>query len=116
MPWSVLVFLVGFAALIVVVSYYFLFPAMEAASGHGVTDVEKRRLVAYSRLLLAVVLFVLFAGLVMTFRIGRFFFPRPTPPRTQTNYVDAWAESGRRVDVPPKADADADDDDPDADA
>jgi hypothetical protein len=101
MPWSVLVFLLGFAVLVVIVSFYFLMPAMDAATDTGVTDVEKRRLMAYSRLLLVVVLFVLFAGLVMTFRIGRFFFPRPTSPRTSTKYVDAWAESAKRVEIPP---------------
>ena len=44
------------------------------------------------------VLFVLFAGLLLSFRVGRFFFPRPTPaPRRRTEYVDAWVESGRRM-------------------
>src|SRR4051812_25742364 len=100
--WSVLIFLLGFAVLITVVCFYYLGPAMQAAQGEGVTNDEKPRLVPYSWLLLPVILFVLFAGLMMTFRIGRFFFPRPTTPRTRTAYVDAWAESGKRLAVPPE--------------
>jgi hypothetical protein len=99
--WAVLVFMVGFAILIVGVSYYYLLPAMDAAA--GATDTEKRRLTAYSRLLLAVILFVLFVGLWMTFRVGRFFFPRgQTGQRVKTKYVDAWAESAKRMETPPR--------------
>jgi hypothetical protein len=47
-----------------------------------------------------VLLFILFAGVVLTFRFGRLFFPRATAPRTKTQYVDAWAESARRMQVP----------------
>jgi hypothetical protein len=64
--------------------------------------------VAWYRLLLFVLLFVLFAGTLLSLRIGRFFFPRPVPKRTETKYVDAWAESAKRVQVPP-ADGQADD-------
>ena len=52
------------------------------------------------------VLFILFVGLMMTFRIGRFFFPRSTPPPAKTQYVDAWAESGTRISVPDEQDED----------
>ena len=99
-PWAVLLFLFGFTVLIVLVSYYYLLPAMEAAQ--GATPREQRGLAAYSRLLLVVVLFILFAGLVVTFRIGRFFQPRSTPPPAKTKYVDAWAESGKRMQAPPR--------------
>lgn len=99
--WAALVFMLGFGVLIIGVSYYYLLPAMDAAV--GATDTEKRRLAAYSRLLLAVILFVLFVGLWMTFRVGRFFFPRgQSGQRTRTKYVDAWAESARRMDTPPR--------------
>jgi len=99
--WAVLAFMLTFAALVVVVSYYYLLPAMEAAS--DATDKEKRGLVAYSRLLLTVILFVLFVGLWMTFRVGRFFFPRgQREGRVKTQYVDAWAESARRMETPPR--------------
>jgi hypothetical protein len=94
----VLLFLFGFTVLIVLVSHYYLLPAMEAAL--GATPREKRGLAAYSRLLLVVVLFILFAGLIITFRIGRFFLPRSAPPPSKTKYVDAWTESARRMKVP----------------
>lgn len=97
--WSTLAFLLGFTILLIGISYYSLIPGLEAAK--DATTPEKRSLVAWYRLLLAVILFILLAGLLMTFRIGRFFFPRPTPPRTQTTYVDAWAESGKRIQIPP---------------
>jgi len=43
---------------------------------------------------------ILFVGLMMTFRIGRFFFPRPgNSARVKTTYVDAWTEAGRRLDT-----------------
>jgi hypothetical protein len=99
--WAVFVFLVGFAVLLIGVISYTLVPGLEAATQPKISDDEKRRLVAWYRLLLAVILLILFAGLVLTFRFGRMFFPRPLPPRTQTKYVDAWEESAKRVHVPP---------------
>jgi hypothetical protein len=93
--WAVLAFLLLFAILIVGVSEFYLLPALAAVK--DANPVEKARLSAYSRLLLAVVLFVLFVGLVLTFRIGRFFFPRADAPKTPTKYVDAWTEAGRRI-------------------
>src|SRR3954471_20073418 len=67
-PIAVLAFLLLFAILLVTVSNFYLLPAISAAK--DATPDEKRRLMAFSRLLLAVVLFILFVGLVMTFRIG----------------------------------------------
>jgi hypothetical protein len=92
---AVLAFLLLFAILLVCVSNFYLIPAIGAAK--NANPDEKRRLMAFSRLLLMIVLFILFVGLVMTFRVGRFFFPRPTGPRVKTKYVDAWAEAGQRV-------------------
>jgi hypothetical protein len=102
--WAVLLFLGGFAALIAFVSFYYLMPAMEAALD---ADPKQRRgLAAYSWLLMALVLFILFVGLMMTFRFGRFFFPRSAPPPSKTKYVDAWAESAKRISVPQEGDED----------
>jgi hypothetical protein len=95
----VVVYLLCFTVLLVVISKMYLLPALEAS--RGATPAEKRQLGAFARLILAVVLFVLFAGLLIAFRIGRFFLPRPAAPRSKTEYVDAWAESGRRVSVGP---------------
>jgi hypothetical protein len=109
--WSTLVFLVVFTILLIVVASYVLVPGFEAIKDPKLTPEEKRSLQAWYRLLLFVLLFILFAGLVLTFRFGRLFFPPATAPRTQTQYVDAWAESGRRAQVPTDEDDDDDDDD-----
>jgi hypothetical protein len=105
-PWAVLLFLMGFAVLLVFISFSYLFPAIEAAS--SADPKQKRHLAAYSWLLMSLVLFILFVGLMMTFRFGRFFFPRSTPPPAKTKYVDAWAESAKRISVPDESDEDDD--------
>ena len=98
-PWRVIVFMVAFALLIAFVSRYYLIPALSAAK--DATPREKRWLMASSRLLLAVILFIIVAGIFMTFRVGRFFFPRYSrPPRSPTQYIDAWAESAKRLQEP----------------
>ena len=100
--WATLAFLVGFAVLIYVISDWYLLPALDAARGANMT--EKKTLAAHARLLLAVVLVILVSGIVLTFRFGRFFLPRKREPRRTTEYVDAWAESAKRIEVPPSAD------------
>ena len=100
--WAVLLFFVGFAVLISVVSFYYLMPAMDAAL--DATPRQRRGLAAYSWLLMAIVLFIVFVGLMITFRFGRFFLPRSTPPPSKTKYVDAWAESAKRISVPDEPD------------
>src|SRR5438067_4989825 len=100
--WQAPVFLLLFTLLLIGILSYVLVPGLEAA--RSATTTEKHSLAAWYSLLLAVVLLILFSGLVLTLRIGRFFFPRPTPPRTRTTYVDAWAESAKRVQVPPPED------------
>ena len=98
--WSALIFLIVFSIVAVVIAYYTVIPGLEAAK-HA-SPQEKRSLVAWYRLLLMVLLFILFAGLVLTFRFGRLFIPKASTPRTQTKYVDAWAESAKRIEVPPE--------------
>jgi peptidoglycan biosynthesis protein MviN/MurJ (putative lipid II flippase) len=97
---AVVVYLLCFTVLLIVISKMYLLPAMEAS--RDATPQEKRQLAAFARLMLAVVLFVLFAGLLIAFRIGRFFIPRAVAGRKKTEYVDAWAESGRRMQTPAK--------------
>jgi hypothetical protein len=94
--WAFVIYLLGFAIFIAVISWYFLLPALDAT--RSATPGQKQQLSAYSLLLLAIVLLVILAGLVLTFRVSRYFFPRPQSRRTQTKYVDAWAESARRLD------------------
>lgn len=96
-----MVFLAGFAGLISLLSRYFLIPALLAAN--DATAAQKRQLSAVATLLLAVVLFILGVGLMLVFRVRRFFFPRSTgsESRQHTSCVDAWSESARRMKNPP---------------
>jgi hypothetical protein len=97
-----LAFIVAFCALVSIIAVYFVLPALDAANHADAAG--RRQIAAWSRLLLAILLFILLAGLMLTVRIGRFFFPRPTPPRTRTQYTDAWSESARRLETPPAPD------------
>jgi hypothetical protein len=109
---AMLLYLIGFVAVLVVVCWRYLIPAVSAAASaiERHDPRQKKELAATASLILVVVLFVLFAGLLLAFRMGRFFFPRPRPPRPKpTEYVDAWEESGRRMnvaDLPPEDEAD----------
>jgi TRAP-type mannitol/chloroaromatic compound transport system permease small subunit len=94
--WPTLAFLLGFVVLLVIVSNYFLLPALEAWN-NSTDPIGKKVLSAHSALLLSILLLILFSGILLTFRIGRFFFPRATRKRTQTKYVDVWAEAGKRT-------------------
>ena len=110
--WAALAFLLAFTALLLIVCYGYLFPAMQAAK--DATPTEKRGLVAYSRLLLVIILFILFAGMLLTFRLGRLFLSRSSDAKPlKTDYPDAWAESARRVKVPDDLDDDEDADEHD---
>ena len=97
--WGALAFLAGFAALLVFVCFWYLFPSLDAAQ--EATPREKKQLAAYARLLLAIILIILFAGMLLTLRVGRFFLPGPLRKKVQTKYVDAWAEAGKRMQPPP---------------
>jgi|SRR5688572_7309736 len=97
--WATLAFLLGFSALIVFVSYWYLFPAMEAT--RDANPAERRQLVAHAWLLLTIIMVILVSGMILTFRVGRFFLPPRTGERPKpTKYSDAWAESGKRLDPP----------------
>ena len=102
-PWSVVAFLALYAVGVTALAYYYILPATQALvtakqqhDAHG-----QRAISATATLLLMVVLLVLISGIFVTFRVGRYFFPRKTGPRTVTKYVDAWAESGKRMPTPP---------------
>jgi len=102
--WSVLVFLAGFSAGVVVLAYYYIFPALRAfheARANG-DKAGANAISATSALLLAVLLLILVTGILLTFRMGRLFFPRNPPPPSKTEYVDAWAESAKRMQTPPE--------------
>ena len=105
-PAAVVVFLALFTLLLAYVFWWYLFPTLEVFK--SATHAEKLKMAAYARLILAILLFILFAALSITFRFGRFFFPRPQPPRTKTQYVDAWAEAGKRAAAEPDDEEPAD--------
>lgn len=94
-PWAALCFLGFFALLIAFVAHYYLVPAMSAkqAATQPATDLLR----AQAALLLTVLLVMLLSGLVLTFKVHRFFLPRKGQPRVRTKYVDAWAEAGKRA-------------------
>jgi len=99
--WPALFFLVFFALLIVFVSNYYLLPALSASQ--SATQPARAHLRAEAALVLSILLVILFCGLVLMFKVHRFFLPGPKAPRTQTKYVDAWAEAGKRAkDVGPE--------------
>jgi archaellum biogenesis protein FlaJ (TadC family) len=92
-------YLIAFILILLLVVDYYLLPAADAIK-HA-TPKEKHGLAAYSELLLAITLFILFVGLLLTFRIRRYFLPRKRDLATKTKYVDAWAESAKRMKTPP---------------
>jgi uncharacterized membrane protein len=108
--WAAIAFVVVFVIIISVVAEYFLFPAMQLA--HDASPAQKRQLMAASRLMMMIVLFVLCVVMFMLFRVRRFFFPQSLPKRERTQYIDVWAEAGRRAQAPPAEPQDEDRQDP----
>ena len=109
-PWTVLIFLGAFTVGLMMLANGYLLPAHRAffeAKQQG-DKAGTKAISATSALLLSVILFILVVGLILTFRVGRMFFPRATGPRVRTKYVDVWAESGKRLEVP----GDGEDDSP----
>ena len=90
-------FLLLFTILVVLVSDFYLLPAMRAAQ-HA-THEQRRALKATAWLMFAVMMVILICGLILSVGLGRFFFPRRTSEPTRTHYVDAWAEAGRRAEL-----------------
>jgi hypothetical protein len=93
--FAVLCFLFLFTVLLVLVAHYYVFPGLELS--RQLDHAGRRKLAANAMLVLMLMLTLLLVGLLMTFRISRFFFPRPTSPRVRTRVVDAWAEAGKRM-------------------
>lgn len=103
---ALVVFLLIFTVGLIVLCVWYLLPAMETffqAEQRG-DKAGRKAISATAALLLSVLLLILLSGLVLTVRMGRFFFPRKSAPRTRTKYVDAWAESGKRMQSPPPSD------------
>jgi hypothetical protein len=93
--FAALCFLLLFTILLTAVSHYYVMPGLELAK--NLDRPARRKLAANAMLVLMLMLTLLVVGLLITFRISRFFFPRPTAPRARTKVVDAWAEAGKRL-------------------
>jgi H+/Cl- antiporter ClcA len=91
--WGMVAFLCGFEALLAILTWYYLIPALQAANNADLT--QRRQLSAWSELLLVIVLVLLIVGLILLFRVRRF-FERPAL-RHKTKYVDAWSEQANRL-------------------
>jgi hypothetical protein len=102
--YMVLAFLVGAVLMVWLTLEKYLLPAIVAS--HNIDEAGQRHLAALSSLVLAVVMVLLLAGLILLVRPGRFFLPRKPGQRTGTTYTDAWAESARRLEIPPRQDED----------
>jgi hypothetical protein len=98
--WGIITFLAAFAGVLLLVSDRYLLPAMRSA--HGADPMARKQLAAISLLVLVIVLVALMGILFLVVRPGRLFLPRRLSPRTRTSYVDAWTESARRMQPPPK--------------
>ena len=92
---GMIAFLIGSMVLVIVVSHHFLIPAILVS--RDATPQEKRHIQAVATLLLTVVLFILGVGIVLLLRVKRFFIPSSQPTRQKTEYIDAWAEAGKRA-------------------
>jgi ABC-type uncharacterized transport system permease subunit len=74
--WATVAYLLAFVALLLIIAKYFMRPAVVAA--HVATPPERRQLSAVSILLLAILLIMLAVGLMLSFRVHRFFVSSKT--------------------------------------
>ena len=95
---ATVLFLVTSGVVIFLVSFNYLIPAMRATQGADPDD--RKALSATAWLIMAVILTFLFILMLLVFRMGQFFLPRSRERAKPTEYVDAWAESAKRIDVP----------------
>jgi len=97
--WTTLIIVLTTIGVIFLVCLKYLPRAVDAWNH---TDVPGRKLLGAVTLLLAGVL--LFFLLVMLWLAIRYARPRKPAGKTVTKYIDAWAESGKRMETPPKED------------
>lgn len=96
--WAFVGFLALFCLLLGMVTKLYLLRALTDFNG---ADENGRRLIAlHALLLMSAVLVILGLSWMLIFRIGRYFFPNPKPPRVKTKYVNAWEEAGKRMKTP----------------
>jgi hypothetical protein len=98
--WAFIAFLALFVVLLLIVCHWYLLPALGVFYDKGIDKAGKQLLSAQAMLLMTLLLLIFGAMMLLLFRLGRIFFPRPWKKRTQTKYVDAWAEAGKRFKEP----------------
>jgi len=98
--WPYLVFVILFSLLLLGVCKWYLIQAMDDF-GHA-DKLQKRLLGLHAMLIMIVLLLIAGLGLLLSFRMGRYFSRRPPSKNTPTKYVDAWSESAKRMKTPPK--------------
>lgn len=100
---GVVVLLVGFTLLFMAVCNWYLLPAL-AADAQAAPARQHALASAHARIALCVILslLTLLVGLILIVRARRLVFPPNRLPRKPTKYVDAWAESARRMETPPE--------------
>ena len=101
--WAMLAYVGGFAILIGLLLRYFILPGLAVMNDPSTSDEQRQRLAAMAALLMALVLQLLLIGLLVVFRMRRL-FNEQGGGRQRTAYVDAWAESAKRVSVEPDDD------------
>jgi predicted MFS family arabinose efflux permease len=96
--WPIVFFLLGFEAMLILITHQYLLPAYDAAA-HA-DQAGRHQLDAVSSLLLMVVLTIIVVGVILVFRVRRYFKTDHDTRAKPTEYSDAWAESGRRSPPP----------------
>ena len=96
--WPAVGFLILFTLILLGVCWWYLLPAMDAYKHANAA--QRRILSLHALLLMSALLVILGLILVLMFRVGRRLFGRPAGPAKPTPYVDAWAESAKRLQIP----------------
>lgn len=94
--WAMAAYLGGFVILIGLLVRYFILPGLAVLNDPATSEAQRNRLGAVAALLMVLVLILLLVGLVLVFRVRRYFHEHSSR-RQQTVCVDAWAESANRV-------------------
>jgi hypothetical protein len=95
-------FFVLFTVLLLLVYKFYMVPWI--AEAQHASKPHLRKMSAEALLLMCVLLAILLSGLLVTFRISRFFVEPPSGKRSQTKVVDAWSEAGKRLENDPPGD------------
>ncbi len=103
---GVIGFFVLFTLLLLLVYRFYMIPWI--AEAQHATKSHLRKMSAEALLLMCVLLAILFSGLLVTFRISRFFVEPSSGKRSSTKVVDAWTEAGKRLENDPPADDEED--------